>query len=81
MFSHQFFPQSFTVISLNLPLNFSRNVSPLYWIGMAMWVDVLYNNLRRWKVWSSNRNEWLVAVQKSIFFYFGTSFTINSAIT
>ena len=44
-------------------------------------LSVLYNNLRKWKVWSYSWNEWLVTVDKSIFFYFGTSFTINSAIT
>ena len=41
------FPQSFVLICLNLTLNFNRNVSQVYWIGMVMLVDVLYDKLRR----------------------------------
>ena len=69
MFFHAFFPRSFIVIPLNLSLNFSRNVSRLYRIGMRMLVDMLYDNLR-WSVLSFSWYEWLVAFWKSIFFYF-----------
>ena len=50
MFFHGFFPQSFIVISPNLPANFSWDLSRLYWIGMVMLVNVLYDNLRRGNV-------------------------------
>ena len=68
MFFHAFFPQSFIVIALNLSLNFSRNASRLYRIGMRMLVDMLYDNLR-WSVLSFSWYEWLVAFWKLIFFY------------
>ena len=60
---------------------FSSSVSRLFWIDiMVLLADVLYDNLR-WKVLSVSWNEWLVAFWRSIFSYFGTSFTISSALT
>ena len=59
MFFQGFFSQYFIVISQFAP-NFSRKVSRLYWISMVMLVDVLYDNLRRWNVWSlAEMNGWL----------------------
>ena len=69
MFFHGFFPQCFIAIFINLSLNFSRNVSRLYRIDMVMLVDVLYDNLMRWNVWSVSWNEWFVAFTNSILFY------------